>query len=372
MNKKIISAVVAMAFIFTANFTSVKADLASDKAKLTQIQTQRNDLENKITMMDNQIETLMSQISSNKESITAKQKEINLAQTDIAKAEEDIKADEQLFIDRIRAMYIGGTSSSAIGILLDSKNFEDLLSRAENIKTVMVFNINTINDYKDKKTVLDNKKATLNVEKNALVSLQQDNEQKLTELNTQKTDQAGLIAQLKSQESQYGSQIAAEEAAVLAAAKAAIAKAKAEAAAATALAAKSKASTVTAKTPTSSSSTASTYSSSTLISYASNFLGVPYVWGGTTPSGFDCSGFVQYVFAHFNVSLPRVAADQQKVGTYVSRENLQPGDLVFFGDPAHHVGIYVGNGCMINAPHTGDVVRIAPLNSDFSYGRRVR
>jgi len=373
LNKKIISAVVAMAFIFTANFTSVKADLASDKAKLTQIQTQRNELENKITMMDNQIETLMSQISNNKGSITAKQKEINLTQADIANAEEDIKADEQLFIERIRAMYIGGTSASAIEILLDSKNFEDLLSRAENVKTVMVFNINTINDYKDKKTVLDNKKAKLNVEKNALVSLQQDNERKLTEINTQKTDQAGLISQLKSQESQYGSQIAAEEAAVLAAAKAAIAKAKAEAAAATALAAKSKASTVTAKTTTSSSSNSTaTYSSSTLISYASNFLGVPYVWGGTTPSGFDCSGFVQYVFAHFNVSLPRVAADQQKVGTYVSRENLQPGDLVFFGDPAHHVGIYVGNGCMINAPHTGDVVRIAPLNSDFSYGRRVR
>ena len=382
MNKKIISAVVAMAFIFTANFTSVKADLASDKAKLTQIQTQRNDLENKITVMDNQIETLMSQISSNKESITAKQKEINLAQADISKAEEDIKADEQLFIDRIRAMYIGGTSSSAIEILLDSKNFEDLLSRAENIKTVMVYNINTINDYKDKKTVLDNKKAALNVEKNTLLSLQQDNEQKLTEINTQKTDQAGLIAQLKSQESQYGSQIASEEAAVLAAAKAAIAKAKAEAASAAALAAKSKASAVAAKATTSSSSTAATssgssnsaatYSSGTLIAYASNFLGVPYVWGGTTPSGFDCSGFVQYVFAHFNVSLPRVAADQQKVGTYVSRENLQPGDLVFFGDPAHHVGIYVGNGCMINAPHTGDVVRIAPLNSDFSYGRRVR
>jgi peptidoglycan hydrolase CwlO-like protein len=381
LNKKIISAVVAMAFIFTANFTSVKADLASDKAKLTQIQTQRDDLENKITVMDNQIETLMSQISSNKESITAKQKEINLAQGDIAKAEEDIKADQLLFIDRIRAMYIGGTSSSTIEILLDSKNFEDFLSRAENIKTVMVYNINTINNFKDKKTVLDNKKAALNVEKNALVSLQQDNEQKLTELNTQKTDQAGLIAQLKAQESQFGSQIASEEAAALAAAKAQIAKAKAEAAAAATLAASSKASAVKATATVSSSSTASagsssstssaSYSSGALISYASNFLGVPYVWGGTTPAGFDCSGFVQYVFAHFHVSLPRVAADQQKVGTYVSRENLQPGDLVFFGDPAHHVGIYVGNGYMINAPHTGDVVRIAPLNSDFSYGRRV-
>jgi cell wall-associated NlpC family hydrolase len=293
-------------------------------------------------------------------------------------AEEHIKTDELLFIGRIRALYLDGTSSSAVEILLDSKSFEDLLSRAENIKTVMVYNISTINDFKEKKAVLDNKKAALDVEKNALVSLQQDNEQKLAELSTQKTDQAGLIAQLKAQESQYGSQIAAAEAAALAAAKAEIAKAKAEAAA-------SATSSGTANTTTSSSSTGSssstsssgsssstTYSSGALIAYASNFLGVPYVWGGTTPSGFDCSGFVQYVFAHFHISLPRVAADQQKVGTYVSRENLQPGDLVFFGEPAHHVGIYVGNGCMIHAPHTGDVIRIGPLNSDFSYGRRIK
>jgi peptidoglycan DL-endopeptidase CwlO len=388
LNKKIISAVVAMAFVFTANFTTVKADLASDKAKLQQIQTQRNDLENKIVMMDNQIETLMAQISSNKEKITTKEKEISLAQADITKAEEDIKADELLFMDRIRAMYISGTSSATIGILLDSKNFEDLLSRAENISRVMEYNISTINDFKDKKAVLDNKKAALDIEKNALVSLQEQNEQKLAELSAQKTDQAGLISQLKAQENQYGSQIAAAEAAALEAAKAQIAKSKAEAAA---LAASSAASRGPANTTTSSSSTGSsnssassssssssssngsaTYSSNAVIAYASNFLGVPYVWGGTTPAGFDCSGFVQYVSAHFGISLPRVAAAQQMVGTYVSREDLQPGDLVFFGEPAHHVGIYVGNGCMIHAPHTGDVVRIGPLNSDFSYGRRIR
>ncbi len=93
--------------------------------------------------------------------------------------------------------------------------------------------------------------------------------------------------------------------------------------------------------------------SNPILEYASNFLGVPYVWGGTSPVGFDCSGFTQYVFLHFGVTLPRVSQEQQNVGELISRANLQPGDLVFFGTPAHHVGIYVGNGKMIDAPHTG-------------------
>lgn len=115
------------------------------------------------------------------------------------------------------------------------------------------------------------------------------------------------------------------------------------------------------------------YRASSLIEYALTFQGVPYVYGGNGPSSFDCAGFTCYVFAYFGISLPRVASDQQNVGTYVSRDGLQPGDLVFFGSPAYHVGIYVGDGQFIEAPHRGLSVRIADLNnrSDFTDGRRV-
>jgi peptidoglycan DL-endopeptidase CwlO len=97
------------------------------------------------------------------------------------------------------------------------------------------------------------------------------------------------------------------------------------------------------------------------------------LWGGTTPSGFDCSGFTQYVYRHFGVSLGRTTYDQINNGYAVSKDQLQPGDLVFFGTGSPtHVGIYVGNGMYINAPHTGDVVKIASVNrSDFITGRRV-
>ncbi|MCH5211246.1 MAG: C40 family peptidase [Oscillospiraceae bacterium] len=105
-----------------------------------------------------------------------------------------------------------------------------------------------------------------------------------------------------------------------------------------------------------------------IVDTAMQYLGVPYVWGGSSPSGFDCSGLVQYVCRANGISVNRVAADQRNNGTYVSRENLQPGDLVFFaknGGNIHHVGIYVGNGNMIHAPQTGDVVKISSINTEY-------
>ncbi|HHW56937.1 MAG TPA: SH3 domain-containing protein [Clostridia bacterium] len=90
-----------------------------------------------------------------------------------------------------------------------------------------------------------------------------------------------------------------------------------------------------------------------LIEYAKTFLGTKYVYGGSTPAGFDCSGFVQYVFKHFGFSLPRTADDQATIGEKVNREDLQPGDLVFFktlgSQVINHVGIYIGNGQFIHA-----------------------
>ena len=113
---------------------------------------------------------------------------------------------------------------------------------------------------------------------------------------------------------------------------------------------------------------ATSSANSDVISIAKQYIGVPYVYGGSTPSGFDCSGFTQYVFAKAGKSLPRVTTAQQAAATPVS--NPQPGDLVFFGSPSWHVGIYVGDGMMIDAPRTGKSISIRPLFDGVSgYGR---
>lgn len=104
------------------------------------------------------------------------------------------------------------------------------------------------------------------------------------------------------------------------------------------------------------------YSAAEVVAYASQFQGVPYVWGGTSPSGFDCSGLVQYCYRQFGYSLPRVSQDQQNYGTDVSLSDLRTGDLVFWGRPATHVAFYIDGGYILHAPYTGDVVRIQPIN----------
>jgi cell wall-associated NlpC family hydrolase len=102
-----------------------------------------------------------------------------------------------------------------------------------------------------------------------------------------------------------------------------------------------------------------------VVGVAMRYLGVPYVWGGASPSGFDCSGFTMYVYAQVGVSLPHNAAAQYGYGAPVSQGDLQPGDLVFF-DGLGHVGLYIGGGQFIHAPHTGDVVKISSLTGWYA------
>lgn len=103
-----------------------------------------------------------------------------------------------------------------------------------------------------------------------------------------------------------------------------------------------------------------------IVSYARHFLGVRYVYGGTTPrSGFDCSGFTRYVYAHFGIDLPHYSGAQFDMGRRVARASLRPGDLLFF-DGLGHVGLYIGDGKFIHAPHSGTTVSVDTLAGWYS------
>ncbi|NJN19687.1 MAG: C40 family peptidase, partial [Oscillochloris sp.] len=108
-----------------------------------------------------------------------------------------------------------------------------------------------------------------------------------------------------------------------------------------------------------------------VVNFAMQFRGVPYVWGGASPSGFDCSGFTRYVYAQFGLHLPHSAAGQysQRYGTFIDRANLQPGDIVFFANTykrgISHVGIYIGGGMVVQALAPGTSLSAVSINGSY-------
>jgi len=102
------------------------------------------------------------------------------------------------------------------------------------------------------------------------------------------------------------------------------------------------------------------------------YHGIPYLWGGETPAGFDCSGLIMYVYRQHGVDLPHYSGSQFLLGAKILPANLMPGDVVFFGSPIHHVGMYIGAGYYLHAPRTGDFVKISRLldRDDYAGARR--
>lgn len=179
-------------------------------------------------------------------------------------------------------------------------------------------------------------------------------------VQTKLSEAQKLLNSLTAQEKARLAALAAQqerEAQARAAALAAKEKAAQEAAA------KAAAKTGTPTTPSSNSTVAQQ-----AIAFARNQLGKPYVWGATGPDSYDCSGLTQAAYKAAGISLPRTTWEQVKVGTRVSEADLQPGDLIFFYSDISHVGLYIGNGEMIHAPHTGTVVKIAPITEMPFYG----
>lgn len=372
MHKRILSTIVAVSVVLsistTALATPLQEQLNQSKTSVSQAEQKVQDLNTQIQKLDSQIETTMRQKNDIDSQIAKIQKNIKSVQASISDAQNKINTEQKLYGDRIRAMYMNNSNQGYVSIILNSKSFSELVSNVEAVKKISDYDKNLVSNLSDAKAKVENEKQKLNSQKSKLVTLNSENAKKLSELNTGKSKAIALQKQAQDEVSKNKSVFDKLQA-----------KANEE---------KSRLLAASTSTSTSSSSSAGTSKSSAshdrggssitvtnagdVVQFAVQFADkVPYVWGGTTPAGFDCSGFVQYCYAHFGVNLPRTSEEQVHVGTTVS--SPQAGDLLFFGPASapYHVAMCVGNGYMIEAPRTGENVHVTPIRP-YSVAKRVR
>jgi peptidoglycan DL-endopeptidase CwlO len=268
---------------------------------------------------------------------------------------------------RLRALYINGDSAGAVEVILGAKSLDDLLDRLDMAERVGGQDSQVLKDVRRFRNEVQTRRAKLRSDRARQAHVVADRAAQKSSIQNQLAERQRLVASIQSEINRMEAAERARQAEL-----ARQARARLEAAAAARASARQQTLDVSAGPaidyPADGTSSASSLTPPAppskyggVVGIAMQYLGTPYVWGGASPSGFDCSGFAMYVYAQVGISLPHNAAMQySSVGVYVPKTDLQPGDLVFF-DGLGHVGIYIGGGQFVHAPHTGDVVKISSL-----------
>jgi cell wall-associated NlpC family hydrolase len=277
-----------------------------------------------------------------------------LAQRDLEAAQSQTQADQDEAGARVRALYESGGTTALFASILDGESPTDAMARYHDVSVVLGLDHASVQADQARTDEVARITAKLTTVAATVTKLQTTAASAAQQVTTLLADQQRALAGANRQV-----RVLAAQAAAAAAARSAANFAAALAAAGAKLDGTTKPPNVTV---------------ATAIAAARTKLGDPYLWGGTGPDAYDCSGLTQFAYGAAGIALPRVAADQWRVGIRVDLANLLPGDLLFWatnpGNPAsiHHVAMYLGGGLMIAAPHTGDVVKIQPVYMDGFLG----
>ena len=402
-----LSAVIVIGSSLPAFATPDNQQLSDSRQKYAEIQSKITDIQNKIYDLDIQIEPLQLTVDKNKKEVTNINKVIDNTTKDIEQCKKEIGVLDLALGQRVKKMYVDGDLEfNYLSYILESESTSDFFTRTEAVSKIVAIDKKNIENITGKKKELDSKIQSLEDKKGEIDKLNKQVQSTLSELDVKKKAQVDLANAANDEkskfDSQYLSQIEREtvqsqfdiisnsnsSAADLQSAinqlrnirdnqiKSQIVTTeinekieKAKTIVASKKAAEVKVATASRGGSFRSGSVPAAGNAQAILNEAYAQLGKPYVYGATGSSSFDCSGFTQFVYENAaGVDISRTTYSQINEGQAVSQDQLQPGDLVF--THPGHVGIYVGNGQMINAPQTGDVVKVAPVYS-FYAGRRI-
>jgi peptidoglycan DL-endopeptidase CwlO len=352
--------ILAIAGSATAN-PSISSKEAQAQAVLAQINQINSNMERARSAYDSatqQLQLIQGNLELNTQRLKVARTSLDVAQARIA--------------TRLRALYMNGSGGGTVEILLGAQNLDDLLNRIDAAKRVSRQDTQVLHQVRDFRKEIEQRQQSLTSQRASQAKLvaqraaeKQSIANQLTQANQLYNSIKGEIAKLKAEEARRQAIAAAQARARYLAYLKAQRVAALEATAATQTSPSTPPVTPGGFVPDQGPAPPpSQYTS--VVGIAMQYLGTPYVWGASGPGAFDCSGFTMFVYAQVGVSLPHNAAAQYSYGTPVARDQLEPGDLVFF-DGLGHVGLYIGGGNFIHAPHTGDVVKISSLNE---YARR--
>ncbi|WP_421405456.1 NlpC/P60 family protein [Lacticaseibacillus paracasei] len=378
--------------------TTVKADddksslTAKNDALLKQIQTANektaklsNDVSNKALDIKNAEE----KISASQAKIASYNQQIVKAQVEVGKRKDNLK--EQL-ISLQKQVGNSVTGNIYFDFVLNSNSLTDLVGRSLTVNKLSQASAEALQAVKDSQAKVKTLQTEQEAKQETLVATKSQLESDKAKIESLKSDAeksaSDLQQTLEANKDKLAQLAASEDAAKAAAATAAVAATPSASSPSTASssAASSSVNTSTNTSTTSASSSASasqapasnnssvSVSGGSIASNAAKYIGVPYVYGGTSPSGFDCSGLIYYAAKEAGISLPRTSQAQSTLGSYVSVSDLKAGDLVFWGGvgSAYHVGIYIGGGQYLHAPAPGQNVTIQSMAYFApSFGRRL-